>query len=82
VQFARLHGDTRLGEWRLGRFPLVLASVLMFGADSAGVGRRAWEGLHQAVVRSGFGTAPGGQIETGSLVASGRTFGKVVAYSG
>ena len=57
-------------QWRLRQPSLVLASLLM------------WGGQHQTVVPSAFGTAPGGQIETESLVAGGRTLGKVVVYSG
>jgi len=68
--------------WRLRQPSLVLASLVMFAAVGAGAGWLAWGGQHQTVVPSAFGTAPGGQIETESLVTGGRTLGKVVVYSG
>jgi hypothetical protein len=69
-------------QWRLRQPSLVLAGLLMFGAVGVGAGWLAWGGQHQTVVSSAFGTAPGGQIETESLVTGGRTLGKVVVYSG
>ena len=69
-------------QWRLWQPSLVLASLLMVGAVGAGAGWLAWGGQHQTVVPAAFGTAPGGQIETESLVAEGRMLGKVVVYSG
>jgi hypothetical protein len=69
-------------QWRLRQSSLVLASLVIFGAVGAGAGWLAWGGRPQTVVRSAFGTAPGGQIETESLVAGGRTLGEVVVYSG
>jgi len=69
-------------QWRVRQTSLVAACLLLVVAVGVGTGWLAREGPHQSVVRSAFGTAPSGQIETASLVEGGRTLGKVVVYSG
>jgi hypothetical protein len=71
-------------SWRARRFYLVLASVAVLVALGAGVGA-GWlvrGGQPPPVMRSGFGTEPGGRISAGSLVYKGRSLGEVTVYSG
>lgn len=80
---ARLAAQRRVRrQGRLRQTLLVLASLVIFGAVGAGAGWLAWGGRSQTVMRSAFGTTPGGQIETESLVAGGHTLGEVVVDSG
>ena len=69
-------------QWLTWRASLALACLALLVALGAGVGAGWLARGGSQPGRSSFGTAPGGRVESASLVAAGRSIGNVTVYSG
>ena len=69
-------------QWLAWRSSLALAGLALLVALGAGVGAGWLVRGGPRPSQSSFGTAPGGRVETASLVAAGRNVGRVTVYSG
>ena len=75
-----LHGQRR---FRLSALVMAcLVALLSFALVGVGVGTGWLSPSSKSPVAMGFGTDPGGHLQTESLVAGGRTIGEITVYSG